>query len=235
MSKVLGLRSSFPTKLDATINKIVLPLTESPDSMERLDVKPKLQKGDTLPSVKLKFSDGKTGFLNEYANKPLLVIFVRGSWCSYSRLHLADVMSNKDKFESAGVKLLAITGYKDQEWWCSHGIDIPMCVDSEGDVFKEFGVQIVSWIESFQWITPTNTCPVFQAPSYILIVAVRFSQYINLSIGLVSYCIVNRSQNFNAQVVNIDIHHYWFSRTNQTAVRKCNGINTSLIIRITHR
>ncbi len=150
VSKVLGLRSSFPTKLDATINKIVLPLTESPDSMERLDVKPKLQKGDTLPSVKLKFSDGKTGFLNEYANKPLLVIFVRGSWCSYSRLHLADVMSNKDKFESAGVKLLAITGYKDQEWWCSHGIDIPMCVDSKGDVFKAFGVQIDSWIE-YAW------------------------------------------------------------------------------------
>lgn len=148
--KILGLRSSFPTKLDSTINKIVLPLTESPDRVERLDVKPKLQKGNKLPSVQLTFSDRKTGLLDEYTKTPLLVIFVRGSWCSYSRLHLADVMSNKDKFESAGIKLLAITGYKDQEWWCSKGIDIPMCVDSDGDVFKAFGVQIDSWIE-YAW------------------------------------------------------------------------------------
>jgi len=147
LSKVLGLRSSFPTKLDAAINKMVLPLTERPDRVERLDIEPKMQKGDSLPAVQLKFSDGKTGLLNAYANSPLLIIFVRGSWCSYSRLHLADIMSNTSKFENLGVKLLAITGYKDQEWWCSHGIDIPMCVDSEGVVFKAFGVQIDSWIE----------------------------------------------------------------------------------------
>jgi peroxiredoxin len=59
-------------------------------------------------------------------------------------------MANKDKFESAGIKLLAITGYEDQEWWFSHGIDIPMCIDLEGDVFKAFGVQIDSWIE-YAW------------------------------------------------------------------------------------
>jgi len=150
LSKVLGFHSSFPTKLDASINKIVLPLTESPDSVERWDVQPKLQKGDKLPSVQLKFSDKKTGLLDEYTKTPLLVIFVRGSWCSYSRLHLADIMSNKDKFESLGIKLLAITAYKDQEWWHSHGIDIPMYVDSESDVFKAFGVHIDSWIE-YAW------------------------------------------------------------------------------------
>lgn len=150
LSKVLGLRSSFLTKFDATINKMFLPLTENPDRVKRLDVIPKLEKGDALPPVQIKFPDGKTGLLNEYTKTPLLVIFVRGSWCSYSRLHLADIMSNKAKFESLDIKLLAITGYKDQEWWCSYGIDIPMCVDSEGDVFKEFGVQIDSWIE-YAW------------------------------------------------------------------------------------
>jgi peroxiredoxin len=150
VSKVVGLRSSFPTKLDATINKIALPLTEGPDSVERLDVQPNLKQGDTIPAVQVQFSNGKTILLNEYANSPLLVIFVRGSWCSYSRLHLADIVTNKSKFESLGIKLLAITGYKDQEWWCSHGIDIPMCIDSESDVFKAFGVQIDSWIE-YAW------------------------------------------------------------------------------------
>lgn len=150
LAKVLGLKAPFLTKLDATVNKTVLPLTEVPDSNERLDVQPKIQKGNSLPSVPLKFSNGKTVLLNDYTKTPLLVIFVRGSWCSYSRLHLADIMSNKDKIESLGIKLLAITAYKDQEWWYSHGIDIPMYVDSESDVFKAFGVHIDSWIE-YAW------------------------------------------------------------------------------------
>ena len=150
VSKVLGLRSSFPTRLDSSINRNILPLTESSDSVERLDVKPTLQKGDKLPSVQLKFSDGKTVLLNEYTKTPLLVIFIRGSWCSYSRLHLADLMSHKDKFKKAGIKLLAITGYFDQESWFSYGIDIPMCVDSEGNIFKTFGIHIDSWIE-YAW------------------------------------------------------------------------------------
>ncbi|MEQ8220306.1 MAG: redoxin domain-containing protein [Arenibacter sp.] len=150
LAKTLGLKAPFLTKLDATVNKTVLPLTEVPDSNERLDVQPKLQKGDSLPSVPLIFSDVKTVLLKDYAQSPLLVIFVRGSWCSYSRLHLADIMSNKDKFESLGIKLLAITAYKDQEWWYSHGIDIPAYVDSESDVFKAFGMHIDSWIE-YAW------------------------------------------------------------------------------------
>lgn len=148
--KTIGLRSSFPTRLDSSINRFALPLTERSDSIKHLDIKPKLHKGDTLPSVQLKFSDGKTGLLNKYTETPLLIIFIRGSWCSYSRLHLADVMSNKDKFENAGIKLLAITGYKDEEWWRSNGIDIPMCIDLEGNIFKTFGIQIDSWIE-YAW------------------------------------------------------------------------------------
>lgn len=150
LAKILGLKAPFLTKFDATVNKTFLPLTEVPDSNERLDVQPKLQKGDSLPSVPLMFSDIKTVLLKDYTQTPLLVIFVRGSWCSYSRLHLADIMSNKDKFESLGIRLLAITAYKDQEWWQSHGIDIPMYVDSEGDVFKAFGVHLDSWIE-YAW------------------------------------------------------------------------------------
>lgn len=150
VAKVIGLRSSLPTRIDSSINRIVLPLTESSDSVERLDVKPKLQQGDRLPSVQLKFSDGKTVLLNQYTKTPLLVIFVRGSWCSYSRLHLADLMSYKDQFDKARINLLAITAYQDQEWWRSNGIDIPMCIDSEGGIFKTFGVHIDSWIE-YAW------------------------------------------------------------------------------------
>jgi peroxiredoxin len=148
--KVLGLRSSIPKQLDVFMNRNFLPLTEKADRFERLDVKPKLKIGDTIPSVQLKFSDGKTLLLNEYTNTPLLIIFIRGSWCSYSRLHLADIISRKENFENAGIKLLAITAYNDQDWWNNHGIDIPMSIDPEGEIFKVFGVQIDSWIE-YAW------------------------------------------------------------------------------------
>jgi peroxiredoxin len=150
LAKVSGLRSSFPTQMDATINKSVLPLTEKPDKVERLDVESKLKPGDQLPSVSMKFPDGKMRSLKDYSKGSLLIIFVRGSWCSYSRLHLADVMLNKQNFENAGIKILAITGYQDQDWWSSNGIEIPMCVDLNGELFETFGVKINNWIE-YAW------------------------------------------------------------------------------------
>ncbi len=146
----LGLSSSLPRQLDASINRVILPLTESSDNVEKLDVQPKLKKGDKLPLVQLKDPDGKNGLLSDYTTSPLLIIFVRGSWCSYSRLHLTDLMLHKEEFENAGIKLLAITGYKDQEWWRSKEIDIPMRVDQKGDIFKTFGVQMDSWVD-YAW------------------------------------------------------------------------------------
>lgn len=146
----LGFQSSIPKKLDATINKMFLPLTEKPDSNEQMDIQSKIQIGDTLPPIELKFLDGSTKRLNNYSQKSLLMIFVRGSWCSYSRLHMADIMSNIDKFHNAGIALLAITAYKDQEWWNSNGINIPFCIDEAGEVFEAFGIQIDSWVE-YAW------------------------------------------------------------------------------------
>ena len=146
-ARKVGFRSRLPSKIDAAINKTILPLTESPDSKKKIDIEPNVKIGDPIPPTPVIFPDGKTRPLSEYNNLPLLLIFVRGSWCSYSRLHLANIMKFKEHFNKAGVNILAITSYHDQDWWRSKGIDIPMCIDTEGKIFKDFGIHINSWLE----------------------------------------------------------------------------------------
>ncbi len=170
----MGFKSSLSNKIDSTINRAILPLTESPDRTERMEIKTKLNKGDLLPSIQLLFPDGSFGALNKYTKTPLLLIFVRGSWCPYSRLHLSDIMSKKDKFEKAGIKLLTITSYRDQDWWRSKGIDIPMCVDLEGEVFNRFGIQVKTWVE-FAWgrILPHESAFLFDCKGILVSSDVR--------------------------------------------------------------
>ncbi|WP_242117369.1 redoxin domain-containing protein [Aestuariivivens sediminicola] len=135
---------------DASINRAILPLTERADMTEKLDVKTRLRKGDRLPSLRIHFSDESSGDLQDFKGAPLLMVFVRGSWCSYSRLHLSDLLSRQEDFEKAGIRLLAITSYEDQDWWHSHGINIPMCIDKEGEIFDRFGLRVETWME-FAW------------------------------------------------------------------------------------
>ncbi len=147
--KRIGFNSPILRKFDAAVNRAVLPLTERPDNLVRLDVTSKIKKGGPLPPIYIKSQNGSAVLLNEIQT-PLMLIFIRGSWCSYSRLHLSDVMSKKEQFDAAGINILVITSYRDEAWWVSKGINIPMYVDSDGEVFKAFGIEASSWIE-YAW------------------------------------------------------------------------------------
>jgi len=162
--KRMGYTFNSLTRWDASINRVILPLTESADKTEKLDVKTRLKKGDKLPSMRITFSDGSLGRLNEFTKSPLLLIFMRGSWCSYSRLHLSDLIVRKEEFEKAGISLLAITSYEDQDWWLSKGIDIPICIDKKGEIFDKFGIRVETWME-FAWgrIVPHESAFLFDS------------------------------------------------------------------------
>lgn len=149
--RLTGLSSPILNRIDSKINKAVLPLTENPDEKEKLEVQINLQLGDPLPAIQIMVSDGTIELLNKYTNKALLIVFVRGSWCSYSRLHLSNIMARKSEFEKTGIKLLAITSNNDQDWWQSKGIDIPMVIDSDGSIFNCFGIKSESWIDFAWW------------------------------------------------------------------------------------
>jgi peroxiredoxin len=150
VARLAGYKSDVPKRIDAGINRIILPLTENIDEIQKNEVQSNLHVGEYLPALPVTLSDGSKFFLDQFTKTPLLLIFIRGSWCSYSRLHLAEINSYKDDFERAGVKLLAITSYQDQDWWRSKGINIPMIIDKDGSIFKRFGLLVNSWYE-FTW------------------------------------------------------------------------------------
>ena len=172
--KYMGVQSHLPRKIDSIINRTILPLTEKPDSVIKMDVEPKVKNGDKLPSIKLIFPDGDTLALNEYTKKPLLIIFIRGSWCSYSRLHLSDIMSNKEELEKTGIEFLVITSYNDFDWWLSNNIDLPMCFDPDGNVFDFFGIKVESWME-YAWgrILPHESVFLFDSDGILVSKDVR--------------------------------------------------------------
>ncbi len=150
MFRKMGMEPNIARKLDASCNRAVLPLTESSDSKTRVDVVPKITIGEKMPKVRVKYPEGTFGRLDEVAQAPMLLILIRGSWCSYSRLHLLDLMNHKEEFMQLGVQLMAVSSYDDSQKWESMGVDVPMCVDVTGDVFDAFGIKIKSWTE-FAW------------------------------------------------------------------------------------
>jgi peroxiredoxin len=170
----IGLSSPILNRIDSKINKALLPLTEKPDEKEKFDVQTNLQNGDPLPAIEIKFSVGSFKWLNNYTDTALLIVFVRGSWCSYSRLHLSDVMARKSEFDKKGIKLLGITSYNDKDWWQSKGIDIPMAIDSDGAIFHCFGVKSNGWIDFAWWrILPHESAFLFNKNGILVASDVR--------------------------------------------------------------
>ena len=147
VARQYGYSASWPRHLDAAVNRACLPLTERPDDEIHLDVAPRLGIGDLVPEVPVIGPDGSLRSLSVCAKPPMLVVLARGSWCSYSRLHLADLDALSGAFEQAGVSLIAVTNQSDVSWWRAHGVRIPLASDPDGAVFRAMGVQVDSWVE----------------------------------------------------------------------------------------
>jgi peroxiredoxin len=170
----LGFSWSTPRAFDAVANRICTPLTEGPDTKERKDVVPALRLGDAAPWQPVKFPNGIYRTLRSFAGAPLLVVLFRGSWCSYSRLHLADLDAAAPRFAEAGVQLLAVTNRPDESWWRSHGVSIPIAADPDGSLFDAFGVGNKTWIEEAWGRTvPYESAFLFDAGSRFLAADVR--------------------------------------------------------------
>jgi peroxiredoxin len=145
-----GLKSKLPGSVDARINRLVLPLTEVPHKLLKREVHVNFNPGDFPDVISILSSSLKSDFIQKITGIPLMIIFIRGSWCPYSRLHLSDLSSIRNLIEATGVRMLVVSSYNDFEWWNSREIDFPMVVDSEGRIFKKFGLLVNSWYE-FTW------------------------------------------------------------------------------------
>jgi peroxiredoxin len=137
----LGVPTCWAYRIDAYVKRTILPLTELPDERILHDVMPRIQRGDFAPRTKIRHR-GEALTLYEVAEgRPLLLILFRGSWCSYSRLHLADVMQYAEQFRQCGIEILAVSSRRDERWWKSQGVDVPLAADRDGLLFEALGVK----------------------------------------------------------------------------------------------
>ncbi|MFC1629223.1 redoxin domain-containing protein [Gemmatimonadota bacterium] len=145
--RLMGVRPSWSSSIDAYVNRLITPLTERSDNALRVDITPTIGLNGLLPEVNLQLPDGSSRSLRSYAGKPLLLILARGGWCSLSRLHLAELNASLPEFEEKGVQLLAVISHPRYSWWQIDGISIPIVADEEGGLFRILGLHADSWKE----------------------------------------------------------------------------------------
>lgn len=174
LARQAGWHGTWTKDLDAAINRAVLPLTERADHQLRCDVTPTLRPGDPLPDIPVSLADGPLRSIRSYLDRPMLLVLVRGSWCVYSRLHLADLNGLLPQFEAANVRILGVSSYADKTEWQRLGVRIPVAVDADGALFRALGVQVEQWMET-AWgrVLPHESAFLFDASGRLIAADVR--------------------------------------------------------------
>src|SRR6266571_4608573 len=169
-----GWKGRWPRRLDATINRTVMPMTETPDDRARCDVTPALRPGDPIPDVPVRLADGTLRSVRSFADRPLLLVPVRGSWCPYSRLHLADLNAALPRLEAAKVRVLAVSSHPDADLWQGWGVRIPVASDSDGALFRALGVRVEHWMDrAWGRVLPYESAFLFDASGRLIAADVR--------------------------------------------------------------
>ena len=174
LARRAGWRGEWPRRLDAAINRAVMPLTEEPDDRTRCDVTPTLRRGDPIPDVPVRLADGTPRSIRSFSDRPLLLVPLRGSWCPYSRLHLADLNAALSRLEAANVGVLAVSSHPDADLWQGWGVRIPVAGDPDGALFRALGVRVEHWMET-AWgrVLPHESVFLFDASGRLIAADVR--------------------------------------------------------------
>ena len=174
LARRAGWKGEWPRRLDAAINRAVMPMTEGPDDRARCDVTPALRQGDSIPDVPVRLADGTSRSIRSFSDGPLLLVAMRGSWCPYSRLHLADLQAALPRLEAANVRVLAVSSYADADLWRSWGVRIPIACDPDGALFRALGVRVEDWMNT-AWgrVLPHESVFLFDAAGRLIAADVR--------------------------------------------------------------
>jgi peroxiredoxin len=174
VARQAGWKGQWPRRLDAKINRTVMPMTESPDDRARCDVTPTLRRGDPIPDVPVRLADGTSRSIRSFADRPLLLVPVRGSWCPYSRLHLADLTAALPRLEAANVRVLAVSSHPDADLWQAWGVRVPVVADPDGALFRALGVRVQHWMDT-AWgrVLPYESAFLFDASGRLVAADVR--------------------------------------------------------------
>jgi len=174
LARQAGWTGEWPRRLDAAINRAVMPLTERPDDRARCDVTPALRPGDPIPDVPVRLADGTPRSLRSFSGRPLLLVALRGSWCPYSRLHLADLNAALPRLEAENVRVLAVSSHADADLWQGWGVRIPVASDPDGALFRALGIRFEYWMET-AWgrVVPYESAFLFDASGLLIAADVR--------------------------------------------------------------
>jgi peroxiredoxin len=137
-------------------------------------VTPSLRPGDPIPDVPVDLPDGTRRSLRSFSDRALLLVPVRGGWCPYSRLHLADLNALLPRFEAANVRVLAVSSYADADLWRGWGVRVPIACDPDGALFRALGVRVEDWMNT-AWgrILPHESAFLFDAAGRLIAADVR--------------------------------------------------------------
>jgi len=174
LARGAGWKASWPRRLDQACNLAVMPLTEGPDDQVRCDVTPTLRVGDPMPDVAVRLADGTACPIRSFTGRPLLLVLVRGSWCPYSRLHLADLNAVLPRLEAANVRVLAVSNQADADWWRRRGVRVPIAADPDGVLFAALGMRVEAFMET-AWgrVVPHEGALLFDAAGRFVTADVR--------------------------------------------------------------
>jgi peroxiredoxin len=166
----LSLRNKVALVVDEYLNRTFLPLTEKSGNEWRRDIVPDLKNGTKLLEYALEGNDGKLLSIRDLINGHwTAVLFIRGAWCSYSRLHMSEIQDHYQEFNEADIQVFAITYRTHVHWWQKDGIEIPVYCDKEGQLFKILGIQQHSWTDrSWGRIVPCEGVLLFEPDGKVL-------------------------------------------------------------------
>nr|WP_261383536.1 MULTISPECIES: peroxiredoxin family protein [unclassified Burkholderia] len=147
--------------IDAFMKRTLYPLTEASDETLKRDVELPAHLHAPRDTAFAPQEHGASGWarLGEHpvdlagfaAGRPLLLVLYRGSWCPYSRLHLADLATVTDRLATLGVAVLAVSARRHDRWWHARGIRLAFAADPEGGLFQAMGVRIAPSLSHRVW------------------------------------------------------------------------------------
>ncbi len=135
-----GSRMSWAFAVDSFMKRLLYPLTEQPD--DALQNAVGSSPPHRLPAIAVS-REGVESQLSEIAaGRPLLLVLYRGSWCPYSRLHLADLAAVAEQMRELGITVLAVSAHNHEGWWRAKGVKLSFAADPDGELFRAMGVCI---------------------------------------------------------------------------------------------
>lgn len=137
-----GMRMHRAFALDAWMKRALYPLTETADDTLRNDVDAGSALSAQAGAGWARMAPQPVDLAACADGRPLLLILYRGSWCPYSRLHLADLATVAQPLQELGVAVLAVSARRHDRWWQSRGIAFNFAADPDGELFRAMGVRV---------------------------------------------------------------------------------------------